>query len=117
MKFCAATFKRLESELFSYHFITRSLASIMNMKSEDISDLSASPFGFARRDAGGKDMEFQPKCFAAPNMHRKEIVTILIVSHDLVAVKRFCDRALLLGSGEMRAFEDTEIVFEIYLCG
>jgi len=45
------------------------------------------------------DMEFQQKCFDVFNRYRKEGVTILFVSHDLGAVRRFCDRTLLLGGG------------------
>ena len=50
------------------------------------------------------DMEFQQKCFDVFNRYRKEGVTILFVSHDLGSVRRFCDRTLLLGAGEQRAY-------------
>lgn len=61
------------------------------------------------------DMEFQQKCFDVFNRYRKEGVTILFVSHDLGAVRRFCDRTLLLGGGEERAFGETGEVLDKYV--
>lgn len=63
------------------------------------------------------DMEFQQKCFDVFNRYRKEGVTILFVSHDLSAVRRFCDRTLLLGGGEQRAFGGTGEILDRYLYG
>jgi len=63
------------------------------------------------------DMEFQQKCFDVFNRYRKEGVTILFVSHDLSAVRRFCDRTLLLGDGEQRAFGGTEEILDKYVYG
>lgn len=63
------------------------------------------------------DMEFQQKCFDTFNQYRKEGVTILFVSHDLGAVRRFCDRTLLLGGGEMRAFGKTGEILDEYVYG
>ena len=63
------------------------------------------------------DMEFQQKCFDVFNRYRKEGVTILFVSHDLGAVRRFCDRTLLLGSGEQRAFGETDEILDRYIYG
>jgi lipopolysaccharide transport system ATP-binding protein len=63
------------------------------------------------------DMEFQQKCFDVFNRYRKEGVTILLVSHDLGAVRRFCDRTLLLGGGEQRAFGETGEVLDKYIYG
>jgi lipopolysaccharide transport system ATP-binding protein len=61
------------------------------------------------------DMEFQQKCFDVFNRYRKEGVTILFVSHDLGAVRRFCDRTLLLGGGEQRAFGGTSEILDRYV--
>jgi lipopolysaccharide transport system ATP-binding protein len=61
------------------------------------------------------DMEFQQKCFDVFNRFRNEGVTILFVSHDLGAVRRFCDRTLLLGDGEQRAFGETGAVLDKYV--
>ena len=63
------------------------------------------------------DMEFQQKCFDVFNRYRKEGVTILFVSHDLGAVRRFCDRTLLLGGGEQRAFGETGEILDRYVYG
>jgi ABC-type polysaccharide/polyol phosphate transport system ATPase subunit/SAM-dependent methyltransferase len=63
------------------------------------------------------DMEFQQKCFDVFNRYRREGVTILFVSHDLDAVRRFCDRTLLLGGGEQRALGETEDVLDKYIYG
>jgi len=63
------------------------------------------------------DMEFQQKCFDVFNRYRNEGVTILFVSHDLGAVRRFCDRTLLLGGGEQMAFGDTGAILDKYVYG
>ena len=63
------------------------------------------------------DMEFQQKCFDVFNRYRREGVTILFVSHDLGAVRRFCDRTLLLGGGEQKAFGGTEEILDRYVYG
>jgi homopolymeric O-antigen transport system ATP-binding protein len=63
------------------------------------------------------DMEFQQKCFDVFNRYRNEGVTILFVSHDLGAVRRFCDRTLLLGGGEQMAFGETGDVLDRYVYG
>jgi len=61
------------------------------------------------------DMEFQQKCFDVFNRYRKEGVTIVFVSHDLGAIRRFCDRTLLLGGGEQRAFGETSEILDNYV--
>ena len=63
------------------------------------------------------DMEFQQKCFDVFNRYRKEGVTILFVSHDLGAVRRFCDRTLLLEGGEQKAFGETGEILDRYVYG
>jgi lipopolysaccharide transport system ATP-binding protein len=63
------------------------------------------------------DMEFQQKCFDVFNHYRKEGVTILFVSHDLGAVRRFCDRTLFLGGGEQKAFGETGEILDKYVYG
>ncbi len=61
------------------------------------------------------DLDFQRKCFQVFNQYRKEGVTILFVSHDLGAVRRFCDRTLLLGKGKQLAFGVTEEIIDRYV--
>jgi ABC-type polysaccharide/polyol phosphate transport system ATPase subunit len=54
------------------------------------------------------DQAFQEKCFATFGRFREEGKTIVFVSHDLEAVRRSCDRALLLrnGAGEVLGTPD-----------
>jgi ABC-type polysaccharide/polyol phosphate transport system ATPase subunit len=49
------------------------------------------------------DLEFQQKCFETFRQMRKDGKTIIFVSHDLKSVSDFCDRALLLEHGRMKA--------------
>ena len=61
------------------------------------------------------DMEFQQKCFDIFNRYRKEGVTILFVSHDLNAVRRFCSKTLMLESGKQVEFSETSKVIDKYI--
>ncbi len=45
------------------------------------------------------DVFFQQKCFGAIMKLKQEGTTILFVSHDMTAVRRLCDRAILLNEG------------------
>ncbi|EFI51366.1 MULTISPECIES: ABC transporter ATP-binding protein [Afipia] len=47
------------------------------------------------------DLAFQARCIDRIEEIRRSGQTILLVSHDLAAVERLCDRVLLLTSGEM----------------
>jgi ABC-type polysaccharide/polyol phosphate transport system ATPase subunit len=47
------------------------------------------------------DVAFQQKCFDVFNRLRDEGKTILFVTHDMPAVRRFCHRALLIERGEV----------------
>ena len=47
------------------------------------------------------DANFQQKCFDEFTRLREEGRTILFVTHDMGAVERFCDRAMLLEHGQM----------------
>ena len=46
------------------------------------------------------DAAFQQKCFDEFTRLRKEGRTIIFVTHDMGAVERFCDRAMLLERGQ-----------------
>jgi len=63
------------------------------------------------------DMEFQQKCLDVLNQYRKEGVTIVFVSHDLGAVRRFCDKTLLLHKGMQVALGVTGDVIDKYVYG
>ncbi len=61
------------------------------------------------------DAAFQQKCFDEFNRIRDEGRTVLFVTHDMAAVQRFCDRALVLERGEIRAIGGPEPVARRYL--
>jgi ABC-type polysaccharide/polyol phosphate transport system ATPase subunit/ABC-type polysaccharide/polyol phosphate export permease len=47
------------------------------------------------------DAAFEQKCYARLERLREERRTVVLVSHDMTAVERFCDRAVLLHRGEL----------------
>jgi ABC-type polysaccharide/polyol phosphate transport system ATPase subunit len=47
------------------------------------------------------DVSFQQKCFDKFEQLRAEGRTIMLVTHDMTTVERFCDRAMLLENGKM----------------
>ena len=55
------------------------------------------------------------KCFAHIEKLRASGVTIVLVSHDLPAVKRFSDRVILLEQGRITADGDPDTVLHDYL--
>jgi ABC-type polysaccharide/polyol phosphate transport system ATPase subunit len=61
------------------------------------------------------DAAFQAKCYAEFERLRAEGRTILFVTHDMRAVNRFCDRALLLERGEVIAIGEPKEVTGKYL--
>lgn len=60
------------------------------------------------------DVKFQSKCFALMRKLRQEGTTILLVSHDLNAVKHLCDRAILLEAGRILRVGDSKSVADFY---
>ncbi|MCD1296110.1 ABC transporter ATP-binding protein [Methanocella sp. CWC-04] len=61
------------------------------------------------------DMEFQQKCLDIFREYRNEGITMLFVSHDLNAVRRFCDKTILLRNSEVVAFGKTADVIDRYV--
>ncbi len=61
------------------------------------------------------DAEFQRKCFSHIEKLRAENVTIVFVSHDLMAVARFCDRVILMDRGRISFEGDPGSVIHEYL--
>jgi hypothetical protein len=61
------------------------------------------------------DASFQQKCFDVFNRLRDEGKTIVLVTHDMGAVTRFCHRALLLEHGDIVVEGDPEDVANHYL--
>ncbi|MGX6446715.1 ABC transporter ATP-binding protein [Patulibacter sp. S7RM1-6] len=61
------------------------------------------------------DAAFQQKCFDEFERIRESGATVILVTHDMGAVKRFCDRALLLERGTVVAIGDPEAIGDQYL--
>jgi ABC-type polysaccharide/polyol phosphate transport system ATPase subunit len=60
------------------------------------------------------DARFQEKCFDTFRRLKREERTVIFVTHDLSAVERFCDRAILLERGEVAAVGDPREVTRVY---
>jgi ABC-2 type transport system ATP-binding protein len=61
------------------------------------------------------DAAFQQKCYDEFERIRRSGATVLFVTHDMGAVQRFCDRALLLEHGRPVELGDPEFVGNRYL--
>jgi ABC-type polysaccharide/polyol phosphate transport system ATPase subunit len=61
------------------------------------------------------DASFQQKCYDEFARLRREGRTMVLVTHDMGAVERFCDRALLLEHGRIDTIGDTHDVGMRYL--
>jgi ABC-type polysaccharide/polyol phosphate transport system ATPase subunit len=60
------------------------------------------------------DFAFQLKCFDRMMERRKSGATIVVVSHNLAAVRRLCDRTVVLDGGEPRFDGDTVQAISLY---
>jgi len=61
------------------------------------------------------DAAFQQKCFREFERIRRSGTTVLLVTHDMAAVDRFCDRALLLEHGHTVEMGDPHLIGMRYL--
>jgi energy-coupling factor transporter ATP-binding protein EcfA2 len=61
------------------------------------------------------DAAFQQKCFDEFHRLREERKTILFVTHDMPAVRRFCHRAMLLERGQILTIDEPERVSDYYI--
>ena len=61
------------------------------------------------------DAEFAQKCYARISQFRAEGKTIILVSHDLDAIRKFSDRAILIDQGDIRADGSPDEVTNRYL--
>ena len=61
------------------------------------------------------DADFAQKCFDRINQFRAQRKTIILVSHDLDAVRKLCDRAILIDQGGIHADGHPEEVTRRYL--
>ena len=65
------------------------------------------------------DQHFQDKCYAKLYDLKKSDTTVVIVSHDLDAIRKLCDRAVWIYEGKVRMDGDCNKVIDEYLkvCG
>lgn len=61
------------------------------------------------------DTRFQLKCMDKFLEFKKKGIAIIFVSHDINAIKRFCDRTLWINNGELVDDGNTDIVTDKYL--
>ena len=61
------------------------------------------------------DASFQKKCQNKINTFKADGKTIVLVTHDLGALERYCDRVLWLERGELRGYGDAQSVMQMYL--
>jgi lipopolysaccharide transport system ATP-binding protein len=61
------------------------------------------------------DMAFQRKCLGRMESATREGRTVLFISHNLQAVRRLCDRAILLADGRIRAQGEVSEVIDAYV--
>lgn len=60
------------------------------------------------------DMNFQKKCFDYFEELKRKGQTIVLVSHDMDAIVKFCNRAALITKGKISIIGDPEQVAELY---
>lgn len=61
------------------------------------------------------DYTFQKKCFLKMEEFRKSGVTIVLISHDLATVKKFCERVIWIDNGQIKLSGYPEKVVQAYL--
>jgi ABC-type polysaccharide/polyol phosphate transport system ATPase subunit len=60
------------------------------------------------------DESFQQKCFATFERFKEEGKTVVLVTHDLTLLSRFCERVLLLESGVVSSIGRADEVVDVY---
>ncbi len=60
------------------------------------------------------DADFQRKCFDYFKALKKSGVTVVFVTHDMSAVKEYCDRVILVEDGVIRSEGDASVVSKEY---
>jgi ABC-type polysaccharide/polyol phosphate transport system ATPase subunit len=60
------------------------------------------------------DESFQRKCFATFDRFKEDRKTVVLVTHDLNLLSRFCDRVLLIENGVVRASGPADDVIDVY---
>jgi ABC-type polysaccharide/polyol phosphate transport system ATPase subunit len=60
------------------------------------------------------DAAFQQKCFEQFQRLKEEGRTIIFVTHDMSAVQRFCDRAMLVDRGQILQIDEPDVIARAY---
>lgn len=60
------------------------------------------------------DADFQRKCFEYFKKLKKDNKTVVFVSHDMSAIREYCDKAVLIDSGRLIAVGDADKVSQEY---
>lgn len=60
------------------------------------------------------DAAFQQKCFDYFEKLKSDKRTVILVTHDMSSVQRFCNRAMMLESGSIKAIGDPNEIADIY---
>ncbi len=60
------------------------------------------------------DADFQRKCFEYFKKLKKEKITVIFVTHDMSAVREYCDRAMLIENNKLALLGDTDKVAQAY---
>ena len=61
------------------------------------------------------DLEFQKKCLKVMDSFGKSGRTVLFVSHNMAAIKRLCNKCMLLSKGKMIKIGDTNNIIDYYI--
>lgn len=61
------------------------------------------------------DAEFQKKCLSEFNRYREMGKTVVLVSHDIATIQKYCDRVLLLENGKIISIGSAEEVVHKYI--
>lgn len=62
------------------------------------------------------DSNFQRKCLNEFNKYKEQGKTVILVSHDIDTMQRYCDRALLLREGKIIEIGKSQDVVNEYIC-
>lgn len=60
------------------------------------------------------DADFQRKCFSYFNMLKKHSATVVFVSHDMEAIRQYCDRAALIDESELVSIAGADTISDKY---
>jgi len=61
------------------------------------------------------DANFQNKCIEEFEKYKQNGRTVILVSHDIIAIREYCDRALLLNNGKIITIGESEHVTGNYI--